>query len=154
MTQQWRGEGTDTQSNPFQSANFTVQSIYPYFYGKVASGGALPGVNRPVANQALINSGTAVVADSSGTININFNSGVDDYFWFAVPASMPLKTSWFVTILNNGAIGGPVSVGGNLFPAPDLVSVNSPSLLWAGVNYNIYITNYQSAIAASMALNN
>ena len=74
IVQQWRAEAVDTQAAPFQSANFTVQSIYPYFWGKVASGGAPPGVNRPVADQALINSGNLVVASSAGTININFNT--------------------------------------------------------------------------------
>lgn len=154
ITHSWRAEGTSTAPAPFNSSNFTVSSIYPYFYGKVASGGAAPGVNRPLSNQALINSGTKVVASSAGTITVNFNSTSDDYIWFAVPASQPLKTSWFVNIINNGPIGGAVMVGGNLFPAPDLVSINSPTALWAGVNYNIYVSNYQSAVVVNMDLNN
>lgn len=152
MSHSWRGDAVNTQLTPFSSSPFTVNSLYPYFYGKVASGSAPPGVNRPVANQALINSGTKVVANSSGTITINFGSTSDDYFWFAVPASVPVKTAWFVSVFNNGAIGGPVGITGNLFPAPNLVSINSPTALWSGVNYNIYITNYQSAISLPMDL--
>lgn len=152
MSHSWRGEAVDTLATPFNSSNFTVSSVYPYFWGTVASGGAAPGVNRPIANQALINSGNVVVADSSGNIIINFASTSDDYFWFAVPAANPVKTAWYVSVFNNGAIGGPVGITGNLFPAPNLVNINSPSALWAGINYNIYITNYQSAINLPMTL--
>jgi hypothetical protein len=154
MSHSWRGEAVDTQSTLFISSNFTISSIYPYFWGKVSSGGAAPGVNRPVSNQALINSGNKVVASSAGTITINFNTTSDDYFWFAVPASMPIKTNWYVNVINNGSIGGPVSLGGNLFPAPDSVIINSPSALWNNILYNIYVTNYQSAITVPMNLNN
>ena len=36
----------------------TICGIYPYFYGKVASGGAPAGGNRPTANPALVTGGT------------------------------------------------------------------------------------------------
>lgn len=154
ISQSWRGEGVNTQSGSFQSGNFNVSSIYPIFYGKVASGGALPGINRPVANQALINSGTKVLTSSTGTITISFNTTSDDYMWFAVPTSSPLKTIWFISALNNGSIGGAVLPGGNLFPSPDTVSIDSPTVLWNGVSYRIYIANYQSAVTLPMQLRN
>jgi hypothetical protein len=155
MARSWRAEGVNTNTNPFQSANKTVQSIYPWFYGKVASGGAAPGLSRPVANQALINSGTKVVlGGSAGTISANFGSSNDDYIWFAIPSSSPSKIVWFVDDLNNGVIGGAVSPGGNLFPSPDLVVVDSPTALWTGVQYKFYISNYQSLSAALMQMRN
>jgi hypothetical protein len=61
---------------------------------------------------------------------------------------------WFVNLLNNGAIGGPVTPGGNLFPAFDTASIDSPTVLWSGVSYKIYVSNYQTAIAALMELRN
>jgi len=154
ISQNWRGEAVNTKGEPFNSSNFNVTSTFPVFYGKVASGGAGAGQNRPVANQALINSGTKLVITSSGTITLSFNTTPDDYMWFAVPASSPLKTIWFVNALNTGNIGGAVSAGGNLFPAPNSVLVDSPTVLWNGILYNIYIANYQSAVSLPMELRN
>ena len=154
ISQNWRGEAVNTQSTPFNSGNFNVSSIYPVFYGKVASGGAGSGQNRPVANQALINSGTKLVIPSNGTITLSFNTTPDDYMWFAIPASSTSKTIWFVNALNTGNIGGAVFAGGNLFPDPEIVSIDSPTVLWNGINYKIYIANYQSAVSLPMELRN
>lgn len=154
ISRNWRIEATNTQSNSFQSSNFNVSSIYPYFYGKVASGGAAPGVNRPIADQALIDSGTVVVANSNGTITITYSSTSDDYIWFAIPTANTQKTIWYIDGLNNGSIGGSVSPSGNLFPTFDTVSIDSPSVLWNGISYNIYIANYQSAITNPIQLRN
>lgn len=143
LNYQYQIQGTNTKSNAITPRNFAITSIYPYFYGKVSAPGP-GGTNRPVANQALIDSGTKVVASSAGTITVNYASASSDYIWFAVPSSQPLKTVWFVDALNNGSIGGAVSVGGNLFPSPDSISVTT--VLWAGVLYNVYISNYQTAV--------
>lgn len=154
ISQSWRGEAQNTQLGNFQSGNFNVSSIYPIFYGKVASGGAAPGVNRPVADQALINSGTKLVSNSNGTITLSFNTTSDDYMWFAIPNSSTSKTKWFINSLNNGNIGGAVLPGGNLFPDPDVVNIDSPTALWNGISYKIYIANYQSAVILPMELRN
>ncbi|MGC3945352.1 MAG: hypothetical protein QM762_12700 [Chryseolinea sp.] len=154
ITRQWRVEAQNTLLASFNSGNRNLSSIYPYFWGKVSSSGAAPGVNRPTANQALINSGTKVVQASNGTVTINFNSTSDDYIWFAIPASMASKLAWYVSALNNGPIGGSVSPGGNLFPDPSLVTINSPTALWSGIQYKIYVSNYQSAINVNMELRN
>lgn len=154
VTRIWRAEGLNTNVGAFISPNDSVSTIYPFFYGKVASGGAAPGVSRPASNQALIASGTKVVLSSANTITVNFNSTSDDYIWFAIPNSMASKLAWFITTLNNGAIGGAVSPGGNLFPAPSVVNIDSPSVLWNDVDYKIYVSNYQSAVALSMELRN
>ena len=133
----------------------SINGIYPWFYGKVSSGGAAAGVNRPTANQALINSGSGntTVASSNGTIIVpDFTSTADDYIWFAIPSTSTSKTIWYVNALNNGSIGGSIP-SGNLFPIFDTVSVNSPSALWAGVNYKIYISEVQSA-ATNMEFRN
>ncbi len=154
ITYSWRGQGVNTNTVGFNSSNFTVTSIYPVFYGKVASGGAAPGASRPTANQALINSGTKTLVSSTGTVTVNFNSTSDDYLWFAIPSTSTSKGTWFVNALNNGTIGGIVSPGGNLFPTFDTVSIDSPTALWTGVNYKIYISNYQTAVVVNMELRN
>ena len=141
ISQQFRIELENTL-DVTTTRNYTITSIYPYFYGTVASGGAAPGVGRPAANQALIDTGTKVLLSSSGTITVPFNSLSDDYIWFAVPSSSPTKTSWYETALNNGAIGGSVSVAGNLFPDFDFLSVTT--VKWAGVSYEVYISNFQT----------
>ena len=132
------------------AANASITGIYPYYWGEVNAHGA-PGAGRPASTAALITGGTKVVADGGGTINIIFNSGDSDYIWFAVPAAIATKTAWYVNALNNGAIGGAVSAGGNLFPAPDTVN-NVANGLWSGQSYKLYISNYQTAAASSMAL--
>ena len=133
------------------STPVTICGLYPYFYGKVASGGCPAGVCRPTATCALVTGGTKVVANSTGTICISFNSISDDYIWFAVPSGST-KTCWCVNPLNNGAIGGTVSAGGNLFPAK--ASVNSvATACWAGQTYDVYISNYQSAVSTIMQIN-
>lgn len=152
ISRSWRAEAVDIQATPFNSGAFGVNSIYPYFYGKVASGGAAPGLNRPVANQALINSGTKVLASSTGAITINFDTTSDQYGWFAIPNISPSRSTWYVSALNTGPIGGAVSSGGNLFPNPDVISIDSPTALWTGVSYKVYIFNYQSANPSNMTL--
>jgi hypothetical protein len=154
ISQQWRAQAENTNDVTFQSSLFTVSSIYPYFWGTVASGGAAAGDNRPTANQALITGGTKVVSSSNSTITVNFGSSSDDYLWFAIPTTYTSKTVWYIDALNNGSIGGAVSPGGNLFPAFDSVSIDSPTALWNGVTYKIYISNYQSAVSSNMQLRN
>jgi hypothetical protein len=149
IIQDWEIRGTNTQAADF-TRTFTVSSIYPYFWGKVASGGAASGVNRPASNQALINSGTKVVASSTGTITIDFNSTSDDYIWFAIPSTSTSKTKWYISALNNGNIGG----GSDLFPSATVLSIDSPTVLWNGVSYKIYISNYQTAATDPMELRN
>jgi hypothetical protein len=135
------------------TASQVICGLYPYFYGKVASGGCPAGVNRPTATCALVIGGTKVVADSIGTISINFNSTADDYIWFATPYASTTKTVWFVDALNNGSICGAVSPGGNLFPNNTPVSPVA-TVCWSGQCYKVYISNYQTASTSIMQLRN
>ncbi len=143
---------TPLASGQTSVSNTSITGIYPYFYGKVASGGAPAGSNRPTANNALVTGGTKVVATSTGTISITFAATSDDYLWFAIPTASTDKTVWYVSALNQGTIGGSVSPGGNLFPNEDTVSVTT--VLWAGISYRVYISNYQSATSGAMEMRN
>jgi len=143
----WKNEAdVDNNGSPttISSSNSTVSFIYPWFYGTVASGGAPSGSNRPGSDQALINSGTKSVSNSNGTLTVSYNSTSDDYIWFAIPSTSTSKTKWYVDALNNGSIGGAV----NLFPDFDSVSIDSPTVLWNGVSYKIYVSNYQSSVSS------
>jgi hypothetical protein len=132
---------------------YTISGIYPYFYGTCASGGVAAGCNRPTANAAMIIGGSKVVGVSTNTICINFNSTADDYIWFAIPVASACKTCWYINALNNGAIGGGVSAGCNLFPDPTTVS-NIATTCWNGQQYKVYISNYQTAAASIIQLRN
>lgn len=130
-----------------------INGIYPYFYGKVASGGAPSGSNRPTPTAALITGGTKIVGSSTGTVYINFNSGADDYIWFATPNASTTKTCWYVDATNKGNIGGAISAGGNLFPNPDTVT-SVGTVCWSGQSYKLYISNYQTCATQIMELRN
>jgi len=121
----------------------TITGIYPWFYGTVA------GATRPTPNQALIDSGdiNKQVTSSVGTISVgNFNA-TGEWIWFAIPNISTSKTKWegSNSPSNNGLIGGAVSGGGNLFPDPDVINIDSPTSLWSGINYKIYISNFQTS---------
>lgn len=137
-----------TASGTTAALSCVICGLYPYFYGKVTYTGAT-GVCRPTPTSALVTGGTKVVAESNSTLYINFNSGTNDYLWFAIPSGST-KTCWCVNALNNGAIGGAVSAGGNLFPAK--VSCPVTTTCWSGQTYNIYISNYQSATNTLMTI--
>lgn len=170
----------DSEGNPYLSActagstsaacpgaviSRTIQGIYPYFYGKVCSGGVPIGINRPTdaCIKSIITGGTVgagctcnkVVASSTGTISVNFGSTSDDYLWFAIPSASTPKTCWYVDALNSGAIGGAVSPGGCLFPTQTSVTgVKSNLSYWSGLTYQFYVSNYQSAASVIMQLRN
>lgn len=143
-TQVWRGCARNTCGTLFGTSQ-TICALLPFYWGICTCPGA-PGANRPVGTSAMVLSGTKVLASSSGDITINFNSTVNDYLWFAVPSSVSDKTCWCCNSSIYGAIGGAVSPGGNLFPAPDYTNVSVTSTC-STANYDIYISNKQSAAA-------
>lgn len=140
----------------FASNVFT--GIYPYYYGKVASGSVGAGINRPSAVASLITGGTKIVASSTDTVCINFASTSDDYIWFATPNASTTKTKWYVDSNDTGCVGGGISAGCNLFPAPSTVA-GVTSSMWANVScspqtYKLYISNYQTTANLTMELRN
>jgi hypothetical protein len=70
-------------------------------------------------------------------LTIPYNSQVNDFIWFAIPSIFPLRTKWFVNVLNKGDIGGPKIISGNLFSDPVLVTYNN-------IEYRLYISNYRT----------
>ena len=150
QTYTWGIRGTNTENNQMAQRNYSIHAYQPWFWGKVYSSTE----TRPTATQDLINGGTKVIADSSGNINVTFNSGDDDYLWFAIPASSTPKTYWYIASGNEGDIGGDIGTGSayNLFPDPDILSISDPSGNWSGVNYRIYISNWRTSTGSGKVM--
>jgi hypothetical protein len=151
-SQIWCGCAKNTCSINFGSAAYTTTAYLPYYWGKCTCPGA-PGTNRPVGDAAMVTSGTKVLAAASGDITINFAAvSGNDYLWFAIPSSVLNKNCWCVNPSIYGTIGGAVSAGGNLFPAPDYESISVTTACWTA-NYDIYISNKQS-VASTLKMGN
>lgn len=131
-------------SNNYGSTTYTYTAIYPYFWG--VSTDEL--TSSQIADIISGNTGTKVLSSASGTITIPFGA-VNQYLWVAVFSNYTTKTKWYVDALNNGSIGGTT----NLFGSPTTQSVNSPNSYWSGINFKIYISNYQTT-NSSMELRN
>ncbi len=124
-------------STNYNSTTFTYTNIYPYFWG-VSSTQPTP---SEIATLISSNSGAATkqLSSAASTITINFNAS-SEYLWFATFSNYPAKTVWYVDALNSGSIGG----GSNLFQSPVITSINSPDGFWSGINFGVYISNYQT----------
>ena len=141
----------DSDGNPFSTPlpagttgveATTITGIYPWFYGKV--GGAV----RPTANQILIDGAlNKKVETSNASIAVTDYNASGEWIWFAIPNTSTAKLKWdgSNSPSNTGAIGGVVSAGGNLFPDPDVISIDSPTSLWSSVNYKVYISNFPTS---------
>lgn len=121
-----------------------INGIYPIFYGTSAS--------KPTAGSALLAGSTKVVSSSTGTVTIPFNTSGAEFTWMAIPATSTNKTRWFVTELSQGniATSSPTS---DKYVRTDNVSVNSPTTLWSGINYDFYISE-GSAIDTTVQFRN
>lgn len=150
-SQLWCGSAKNSCNVQFGSGTASIVSYYPYYWGKCTCPGAA-GANRPAATCSMVIGGNKVLANSSGTISITFNSTSDDYLWFAIPSIISDKVCWCTPSAptNNGGIGGGISPACNLFPAP--VSVSVSTACWNNVNYKVYISNAQTGVVIPMAI--
>lgn len=130
-----------TVISPALAANTTsvktisITGIYPYFYGISDT--------APVAGTALLGTGTKMVTTSTVDVTVNFNASAK-YLWLAIPTSTP-KNKWYGS---NAPTTNTESIPGGLFNAPTTASVNSPTSLWTGINYDFYISNYKTSTIA------
>lgn len=123
-------------TSPALSVSLT--GLYPVFYLKSSS---------PITSammQTAINNGTAskLVVSSTGTITLPYNLS-SQYMAFAYPATSTTKTTYFVTALDTGAIGG-------LFPTLTTLSVSSSLGYWSNINYKIHTSNLLNNSAANI----
>jgi hypothetical protein len=105
-------------------------------------------VTIPLASDINLSNGIDINNQNpNNDITIEFNSGVNDFIWFAIPVMATSKTKWFVNTFNKGDIGGIKNINGNLFPDPEIITYN-------GTNYRIYISNYRTNVALITIKNN
>lgn len=150
QVQSWCGSAKNTCTTQFDSSSVSVTGLLPYYWGTCTCPGPA-GASRPTPTCAMVIAGNKVLANSSGSVSINFASTADDYLWFAIPSTVVNKVCWFVDAINNGAIGGGVSPACNLFPTPG-ATVAVTTACWSGCPYCVYVSNKQSASAVSMAI--
>jgi hypothetical protein len=111
---------TDTTTPP--------PSTFAAFWGVKDTAGAL--------SEATIEAGSSGTFTNNAQVDANFTSNIlPKYLWVAIPVAQPLKTKWYVSVLNNGNIGTP----DDLFDAPVTVGA-----------YRFYITNYPTAITEAV----
>lgn len=133
-------DAPQSASTGFTSASVTVHGAYPYFYGKSET----PPTAAQIASSVSDGAAFYVLAEPNNDIAINFNAQAE-YIWFAVHASENLKTTWYNTPFNNGIIENT-----GFILAPILYSFDSPTSLWTGEQYNIYISCGRTVIQDSL----
>jgi hypothetical protein len=123
----------------------SLTGIYPYYYGKLVAG------SRPAVTNSLVTGGTKVVADSSGTVTVSFNSSTSEYTWLAIPYTATAKTCWYVNALDNGHVNCAPS---DKYPDECLIGITSGQGCWSGINYKVYMSGTVGAISAPMEFRN
>lgn len=125
--------------------SFNTNNCYPdtggigsLYYGTLSVLGSFPSPPLPedidIVNSTEINT----IDLELFSINIPFNSGDNDFIWLAIPQENTVRTKWFVNIFNQGDIGGAKNLNGNLFPDPEVITIDNKI-------YTIYISNYRTS---------
>jgi hypothetical protein len=123
------------------AASANITGIYPYYYGKLTCG-----IRPPVSN-SLVTGGTKVVAISTGTVIVTFNSSASEYTWLAIPQISTSKGCWYVNALDNGKINTSPS---DKYPDECIIAITSAQGCWASINYKVYMSGAVGAISAPM----
>lgn len=116
----------------------TTVTSFLFRYGTLAVGGPMAPI--PNIGDIDISSGVEITdQNTNNPINVPFGSDIDDFLWIAIPSNIPVKTSWYVGVTNQGDIGGPANQFGNLFSDPSLV-------MSGGIEYNLYISTARTNV--------
>lgn len=131
------GVTTTTTSSTTSSTTTTTTTLDTIYVGAQSS--ATP------PNSAAIILGNITSQLGSADVAADFTpfNASPQYCWVAIPnkGGTYTKTKWFVTVVNNGSIGG----GGNLFATPTSVTIS-------GAPYFLYFTNFQTQFTGSCAM--
>lgn len=126
----------------------TITGIYPYFYGKSS------GANAPTAQEiaTAISGGTAtkVLLSANGTLTIDYNTSGAEWIWFAHFENYPSKTVWFITDLNQGAIGDSLMENPYIHTMDGLSTDN----YWSGVDFEVYVSKYPTTLTDNIQFKN
>jgi len=105
----------------------------------------LPDGVRPVLADINLGTFTRVNTEMFSPLTVNFGSTIG-FPAVALPISKPLRTAWFITEQNQGAIGGTFDqVFQNLFPSPEVKS-------FQGILFRVYWTSYITQINSPIQL--
>lgn len=133
-------------NNPYAGGGTAVSTpylfagIYPYYFGKSTT------VPTAASVATAINTGTAtkVLAPASvSPVVITFNNTPSEYIWFAHAAMYSDKTSYYISALDNAAIGA-----GQAILAPVTRAVTAPGSKWT-TNFRVYISAFPAGYAGT-----
>ncbi len=108
-----------------------------YYYGVHQTGELSTPRPTSISFEGLIKVHTNTI-ESSLEIDFPRQTG---YYIFAIPATAPLKKTWYISQYNSGMIGGspePIAFS-NLWPDP-------LQQTYAGITYNVYVTSYATSV--------
>jgi len=132
-----------------------ICGIYPWYWG---TDSVAPDVSTSGCTQCLIDSydGKCIGSSVNNITVDNFNV-TGEYIWFAIPTGNT-KANWqgANNVSNNGVIPG------GLFPVPTSMLITSPDSCWGPTaspptplqGYEIYVSNYATAINYGMTFSN
>jgi hypothetical protein len=125
-------------ANTFETSTSTITGIFPYFWGKSATEPTVATVQTAISG----GTSTKVLASASGNLTIAYNASTE-FLWFAHLATYGDKTQWYVAADNKGTMGSD-----SLFDTAVQATVNSPTSLWSGATFDIYLGNYATILSS------
>ena len=133
------------------TSGFTTQStasicgIHPYYYGKLSC------ETRPGVTNELVTGGTKMVASSTGTVCVSFNSSSEEYTWLAIPSTSTAKTCWYVSDIDKGDINNEPS---DKYPDECTISITSGQGCWSDVAYRVYMSGTVGQLTSTIQFRN
>ena len=126
------------------AASCTITGIYPYYYGKLTSGG------RPAVTNALVTAGciAKIVGSSTGTVTVSFGSSASEYTWLAIPQISASRVKWWISDLDCGFVSR--GVPSDKYPDECQICITSAEACWSDVCYKIYMSGGVGEISAPM----
>ena len=116
-------------SSSINSYDRLIHATYPVFFGTLNP--------EQTIDDILLSSMTKLIIKSNGSISVNYPNSVGKKLVVIIPSDSTVKTIWWATPLNSGGIGG----SGDLFYSPVLKTYNSPTSLWTGKQFRVYISS-------------
>lgn len=107
-----------------------IRAAYPVFYGTLNIGQTILDINLSAFTKVTN-------INPNNTVSIPYSNVLGKQLVILIPIENTIKTKWYVTESNKGGIDG---ITGDLFALPVTASYNSPTLLWLGKSYRVYIS--------------
>ena len=125
------GENFDSPYPPGTlSDSKIIRAAYPVFYGTLNIGQTILDINLSTFTKVTN-------INPNNTVSIPYSNVLGKQLVILIPVENTIKTKWYVTESNKGGIDG---ITGDLFALPVTASYDSPTLLWLGKSYRVYIS--------------